>query len=164
MTTLKQQVKDGQLKWRKGVDPTDTNSANEYIEFRLLEYEYYDLKDDLWAWFQEEFTGFTEEILEACHQPTINQLHTLLRDRGVWVLKDKNTSVAKSLRNTIIEEEPIQWTREELLDDKSLNPTIVSYLLRHAKETTLGSKHLRATCHISTRRAQSQLARAPIPL
>ena len=135
MMTLEQQVKDRRQKWSQGVFPTDVISANEYIEFKLLENEYFDFKDrDLWDQFKEDFTGFTEEILKACHQPTIYKLRTFLRDHGVWVLEHKNTSVAKSLSNTIKEEDYIRHTRIELLDHRSLSPRF-SYLLQNDKKT-----------------------------
>ena len=85
MTTIKQQVKDGNRKWRQGVDPTDTASANEYIKFKLMEYEYFKRikDDDLWEQFKDDFTGFTKETLEACHQALIRDLCDLLRNRGI---------------------------------------------------------------------------------
>ena len=45
MTTLEQQVKERRPKWSQGVDPTDTNSVIEYIEYKMLEYEYLDFLD-----------------------------------------------------------------------------------------------------------------------
>ncbi len=109
MATIEQQINDGLLKWGQGVDPTDIASANKYIKFKLLEYEHYKIKDsELWEQFKEDFTGFDEEILKACHQIPICNLRTLLRDRGIWVLRLKGTTVAKSLSNTIKEEDQIQ--------------------------------------------------------
>jgi hypothetical protein len=137
MTITSQQIRDGQQKWSQGVDPTDTDSAREYIEYKILEYEYYDFLDaDLWEQFKEDFMGFTEESLKASTLLSFTRrLRTLLRNRGIWVLKDKNITIAKSLSNTIKEEDQIQWTQEELLEHKLLDPR-VNYLLRHEKKTT----------------------------
>ncbi len=53
MTTIEQQINDGLLKWSQGVDPTDIASANEYIKFKILVYEYHDFLDgDLWEQFK----------------------------------------------------------------------------------------------------------------
>jgi hypothetical protein len=136
MTITKQQIKDGQQKWGQGVDPTDTDSVIEYIDYKVLEYEYYDFIDnDLWDQFKEDFVGFTEDTLKPCGVQCLRRLRTSLRDRGIWVLSNKNITIAKSLSNTIEEEEQTQWTQEELLLQKTLNPK-VSYLLYHEKKIT----------------------------
>ena len=137
MATIEQKINDGLLKWSQGVDPTDTDSAREYIEYKLLEYEYHDFLDaDLWDQFKEDFMGFTEESLKASTLLSFtHRLHSFLRNRGVWVLKDKNITIAKSLCNTIKEEDQIRWTQEELLEHKLLDPRL-NYLLRHEKKTT----------------------------
>ena len=49
MADISKQVSEGQKKWRQGVDLTSTNDVNDYIKFKILEYEYYKLmNDDLW--------------------------------------------------------------------------------------------------------------------
>jgi hypothetical protein len=49
MADLSKQVDEGQKKWRQGVDVTSTSDVNDYINFKILEYGYYELlNDDLW--------------------------------------------------------------------------------------------------------------------
>ena len=47
---ISQQVKEGQEKWSKGIniDPDDINikDINDFIQFKILEYKFYDFKDD----------------------------------------------------------------------------------------------------------------------
>ena len=85
MSTIKEQVTIGNTKWKQGVDPTDTASADEYIKFKLIEYKYFERikDDDLWEQFKDDFTGFTKETLEACHRALIRDLRDLLRNHGV---------------------------------------------------------------------------------
>ena len=60
---------------------------------------------DLWEQYQEDFADFMEAILKACNPTAIHNLWTLLRYQGVWVEKDKRVTVARSLYNTIQEED-----------------------------------------------------------
>ena len=84
MADIGEQVDKGQEKWSKGVSLTDLKDINEYLKFKLTEYEYLDFKDDdLWEQFQADFTGFTEKILKNCNQPNIRKLRTFLRNRSV---------------------------------------------------------------------------------
>jgi len=53
MTDAKEQVKEGQKRWGKGIDAQsdhiDTEEIDEFVQFKTLEYEVYDFKDDdLW--------------------------------------------------------------------------------------------------------------------
>ena len=41
--------------------------VNNYIKFKVLEYEYFKLiNDDLWEQYKEDFAGFMEAIFKAC--------------------------------------------------------------------------------------------------
>ena len=110
MTTLEQQVKERRPKWSQGVDPTDTNSVIEYIEYKMLEYEYFDFLDvDLWEQFKADFVDFTEENLKALTLvSTTRKLRILLRNRGILVLINRNVTIAKSISNIIKEEDQSQ--------------------------------------------------------
>jgi hypothetical protein len=49
MADLKKQVDEGQEKWRQGVDLISITDVNNYIKFKVLEYEYFKfINDDLW--------------------------------------------------------------------------------------------------------------------
>ena len=63
---LKTQVDEGQKKWTSGPDITNKVDVNEYIKFKLVEYEYFDAKDyDLWETFREDFAELKEEALKT---------------------------------------------------------------------------------------------------
>ena len=55
--------------------------VNNYIKFKVLEYEYFKLMNDsLWEQYQDDFTDFTEAIFKAYNPTTIRNLRTLLRN------------------------------------------------------------------------------------
>jgi len=117
MADISKQVSEGQKKWSQGVDLTSIADVNNYIKFKTLEYEYYELmNDDLWEQYQEDFAGFTEAIFKACNPAIIRNLRTLLRHQGVWVKTDKRAIIAQSLYNTLCEEDQTEWTIKEILD------------------------------------------------
>lgn len=43
MADISKQIDEGQEKWRQGVDLTSITDANNYIKFKILEYEYFKL-------------------------------------------------------------------------------------------------------------------------
>jgi hypothetical protein len=138
MATLQTQVNEGQKKWETGIDLTSTTTVTEYLKFKLLEYEYYNFKDDdLWEQFKEDFKAVTEEILKGCSQPTIRKLRTFLRHQGVWIAKDKHITVARSLYNTLHEEDQAQWSKEDILEHIKTNGPFNSYKLNKESGITI---------------------------
>jgi hypothetical protein len=130
MADISKQINEGQKKWSQGVDLTSTDDVNNYIQFKLLEYGHYKLlNDDLWEQYKEDFADFTEAILKACNPTAIRNLRTLLRHQGVWVERDKRVTVARSLYNTIQEEDQTEWTKEQILDHIKTNDLFASFKL-----------------------------------
>ena len=63
-----------------GVDLKSITDVNNYIKFKILEYEYFKLmNNDLWEQYKEDFADFTEAIFKACNLTAICNLRTLLR-------------------------------------------------------------------------------------
>ncbi len=61
---IRVQVNIGQKKWGKGIDlqsnKTTIEDINEFVKFKILEYEAYDFKDDKqWEAYKEDFNNFT---------------------------------------------------------------------------------------------------------
>jgi hypothetical protein len=49
MADITKQVNEGQERWRQGVDLTSITDVNNYIKFKILEYEYFKfMNNDLW--------------------------------------------------------------------------------------------------------------------
>ena len=72
------------------------------MQFKTLEYEVYDFKDnELWEAYKEDFHNFTVQIFKNCNQIYIRKLQILLQTNGVWVRKYRNATVPKSLFNTL---------------------------------------------------------------
>ena len=91
--------------------------VNNYIKFKLLEYEYYKLmNDDLQEQYKEDFADFTEATFKACSIIPVHNLRTLFCDQGVQIKKDKRVTIARSLYNTLCEKDPTEWTKEQILD------------------------------------------------
>ena len=64
--------------------------VNNYIKFKVLEYEYFKLiNDDLWEQYKEDFADFIEATFKAYSIIPIRNLQNLLCYQGVWVEKDK---------------------------------------------------------------------------
>jgi len=102
MADLRKQVDKGQKKWRQEADLTFIPDVNNYIKFKVLEYEYFKLINvDLWEQYQEDFADFIKAIFKACNPTTIRNLRTLLRNQGVWVKRNKRVTVTQPLYNTI---------------------------------------------------------------
>ena len=56
-----------------------TDDVNNYINFKILKYEYYKLlNNNLQEQYKEDFADFTEAILKAYNPTTIHNLRTLL--------------------------------------------------------------------------------------
>ena len=76
MSDIKAQVNTRQKKWGKGIDlqsnKTTTEDINEFMKFKILEYEAYDFKDDeLWEAYKEDFNNFTLQTFRDCNQYSI---------------------------------------------------------------------------------------------
>ena len=49
MADISKQINKGQEKWSQGIDFMSTTNVNNYIKFKVLEYEYFKLmNNDLW--------------------------------------------------------------------------------------------------------------------
>ena len=110
------EIKAGRERWPKGIGAEATSKEiDDYITFKITEYIHYNFQDDeLWELYQEDFKGFSIATFKDCNQPGIRKLRALLRSNGVWVRKDRRKTVAESLYNTLQEEEPAEWTTQEI--------------------------------------------------
>ena len=83
-----EEIKAGRGRWLKGIDLSDkditTKEADDYINFKILEYQYYDFKDEeLWELFKEDFSVFSTAAFKEYSQACVRKLRTLLRVHGV---------------------------------------------------------------------------------
>ncbi len=92
---------------------------NAYVSnfIRICEEE--DISDDsLWEQFQKDFERWTENDFKSdVFNTRLRHLRNFLRRRDVWVSRDKNTIIAKSLYVTLQEESLIKWTEEEIVNN-----------------------------------------------
>ena len=93
----------------------DIETIDDFIKFKLEEYEEVGLmNDDLWETFKEDFDSFTETIFKSANQQFIRKLRTHLRKYGVWIKKERQTTVAQALAQTLLEEDMTPWTDTEI--------------------------------------------------
>jgi hypothetical protein len=119
MTTIEEQIKEGQKRWSEGINTQSEGvgkeEINEFVKFKLLEYGDCRLvDDDLWEVYQDDFKTFTTQTFKECNQISIRNLRQLLRVRGVWVRKHRNATVPESLFQTLQEDDPTEWTETEI--------------------------------------------------
>ena len=94
---------------------------------------------DLWEAFQEHFAGYTESDFKLVKNDTIRRLRTHLRIQCVWVERRARTSIAKSLFNTLQEQNPTPWTEFEIMECKD-NEGISSCHIENLLKTDFGRK------------------------
>ena len=67
MADLNKQVSEGQKKWSQGVDLTSINDVNDYVEFKIFEYRYYNfINNNMWKQYKNDFVDFMETTFKAC--------------------------------------------------------------------------------------------------
>ena len=95
---------------------SDVKTINDYIKFKMEEYEEIVFKnDDLWEQFKEDFATFIEDTFKSVNQTSIRRLRTHLRKYGVWVRKDRRGgTAAQALYQTLLEEDLAPWTEKEI--------------------------------------------------
>ena len=74
--------------------------------------DFYD--DDLWESFKEEYGELTEQDFKLVSNHYLRKMQNFLRQQGVWILKDRNVTISKSLTNTLEEKKPTEWKEEEI--------------------------------------------------
>jgi len=78
MVDITEQVREGQKKWGRGINidsDIDIIEINNFVQFKILEYEAYNFKDDeLWEAYKEDFNNFTLQIFRDYNQHGIRKL------------------------------------------------------------------------------------------
>lgn len=88
-----------------------------FIKKTLKEFTSYNFKDDnLWEAYQDEFSDKTLDDFQAASRTALRSLRTYLSSHGVWVKWDRHTTMAVSLFNTLSEESPTEWTKEDIIN------------------------------------------------
>jgi hypothetical protein len=94
-------------RWRHGIKlPVTATDFKEYIEWKIKEYEKYEMtRDDLSMLYGQDFGNFTAETFEQVKQILQTQLRKFLRKYGVYVNKSRNSRISDAL---------VEATKEEL--------------------------------------------------
>ena len=92
-------------------------NVNNYIKFKILKYKHFKfINDDLQELYKEDFADFIEAVFKTCNPINIRNLQTLLRHQGIQVLRDRNVTIPWALYNILREEDPVEWSREDILE------------------------------------------------
>ena len=110
--------RDMMEKFKDGIDTAKTtkDELGDYIETRIHVYTQDNFKDyTLWGIYLEDFCEWTMEDFRRARTNAKSKLRALLLQRGVYVARHSNRyPLAKVLFDVVQEEEPHQWTDEEL--------------------------------------------------
>ncbi|RKF84285.1 hypothetical protein GcM1_125005, partial [Golovinomyces cichoracearum] len=88
-----------------------------FVEEHIEIYKDPDLHDDdLWEIYRDDFKDWKLEDFKEVSGPLITKLRNQLRRRGVLVLKGRGTPVAQRLLETIQQENPLEWSKDEIED------------------------------------------------
>ena len=92
------------------------SDLNGYISWRIDLYEQiFRYRDyNLWEAYVEDFEGFTETLFQAASKTYVRKLRDFLRANGVYVHRQARVSMAKELFKVLQEDEPHEWTKEEI--------------------------------------------------
>ena len=119
---------------------TSQRDVDKIINKALTAWEECGFKDmSLWETFQEDFEGFTEEDFKLASNHNIRKLRDYLRKFGVWVRKQQRYTIARSLYDALLEEEPTDWTETEIMACKP-KEEFASYYIKQLLNSDFGRK------------------------
>ncbi len=103
-------------------------------------WEKFGFKDmSLWETFQYDFESYTEEDFKSASIHHQRKLRDYLRKYGVWVRKQQRYTIARSLYEVLLEEEPTSWTEAEITACEE-NEEFASYQISRLIDSDFGRK------------------------
>jgi hypothetical protein len=104
---------------------------NDFVQKAITSYDREDMKNDtLWEQFRKNFAEWIEDdfkidVLNIC----LRRLRNVLRKRNVWILKDSNMIIAKSLIQTFEKERFILWIEAKIVNNsKKFESNVIDHL------------------------------------
>ncbi|KAK2035926.1 hypothetical protein LZ31DRAFT_601699 [Colletotrichum somersetense] len=70
------------------------------------------LGGEVWSRAQEDFFDWSIDDFELLHRDVVNKLRDCLVERGVWIDRRKNASIARRIYETTYKEERVVWNDE----------------------------------------------------
>jgi hypothetical protein len=96
----------------EGIGKSDVDT---YIIRMLDEYEgLHYIGGRLWSYFHEHFEGWTDRIFSKASIQVRNELRDFLTYNGVFVVRDRTSSIGVRLTTVLQEEQPYKWTEEDM--------------------------------------------------
>ena len=119
---------------------TPLRNVDKIIEEALKVWEKFGFKDmSLWETFQYDFESYTEEDFKSASIHHQRKLRDYLRKYGVWVRKQQRYTIARSLYEVLLEEEPTSWTEAEITACEE-NEEFASYQISRLIDSDFGRK------------------------
>src|ERR1700685_3553069 len=95
--------------------PLIESDLNGFITWRINRYGEFNYRDyDLWAAFVEDFIDFTETHFQLANKDCVRNLRDFLCANGVYVHRQARVSMAKELFKVLQEDNPHEWTDDEI--------------------------------------------------
>ena len=101
--------------WPNGFDPTTSDDPERlaYLKHKIYTYNLGDFQDgNLWDLYRQDFSGWTVDLFNQINQAQRALLRITLRKYGVCVNKDHLLS--RALFDTLQENEPTEWTLQDI--------------------------------------------------
>jgi hypothetical protein len=113
---------------------------NIFIEVMIKDWIKADFRNtSLWEQFQNDFEKWTENDFKTVFNIRLRWMRDILRERDVWVEKNKKVTIAKTLYNTLQKEDLIEWIEKEMLRCMS-DEKFIFYVINDLIETKFDRK------------------------
>lgn len=127
-----------------------------YVKMRLRQYEEVNLQDfELWEQYREDFAGWTISHFRNSNPHATRILRHCLRAHGVWVGRNNSRLLSEALYDTLQEDQPGEWSKEEIEEHVRTNGEFksrkIAWLIKSGGSTIrFGSTDTPATAPFST--------------
>ena len=99
---------------------SDKDEISAFIRWKVAEYAKDQWRDDdLWEMYHDDFKTFTQQHFEQSSSSAVRALRNHLRENGVYGVAKRGTPIARALRMLLEEEEPTEWSEQEIKEQLS---------------------------------------------
>jgi hypothetical protein len=109
------------------------DERDDYIKERIKSWSRSNFKDEnLWKQFRHDFVDWNEVRFRLTTQKAQRELRAYLRLHDVWVRREREIVITKTLANTMKKETQTSWTEKEIM----INTESFDFdVIRHLRET-----------------------------
>ena len=108
-------IKFSKISFEVELDDYTADRIISNIKQAMKKWKKYDFKNDvLWKIFRDEFEIYNENVFKFAFRILLTVFRLFFRKRGVWILLNRDTSIATILTNTFKKKESVRWTNEKM--------------------------------------------------